>query len=133
MQQQIDMSELLSVMMGRIALLGQQCEELQKTVNILARINLENGTFTREKIFNSVKKEYEVLKELGGVDAVPSDDDINAMVENMIATVSGDVDKVKEMVRRHEELLKKRMNEKKIETADASVLNALDNAKKLIL
>lgn len=135
---QMDINDVFGAIITQTRMLANQCEDIQRTMNIIGRVLVENGILTEEKITNSLKKEYEVLKELGGVDDIPSDENIKSMVNNLMSTLSGDIDKVKDMIKRHEEEIKKHMEKRKIETVDASVLGALDKAasggnKKLIL
>ena len=120
---------LLESLNSRVNYLTEQNEDLQRTLKIFSRILVESGLATKENIKNAIKKDYEVLKELGAVERDLSDEELDELTNTLYTHTVGSPEEVKALVdearKRMEEELKKQ--ESKIEIANANTLNLLNN------
>lgn len=136
---QIGLDEILNVVMGRLALMGNQVDELSRTINILGRCLVKNKNISKEDLKDSIYDEYDRMLNLGSIKSMPSESEFEEMTNNLYTSIAGSPDEFKTMADRYREDLEKAMQKKnsKIEVADANTLNILDNMnnnkKKLII
>ena len=131
---------LLESLSNRLNVLASQNEDLQMTLKVFSRIMIEKGLATKEEIKEALKKDHEVLKELGAVENSLTEEEAQELCNELYTHIVGSPKEIKQRVeearKEMEERLKK--EESKIEIANANTLNMLNNSsmssnKKIIL
>ena len=130
--QQLDMGNFLSMMMAKMEESSMAISNMTNRFNIIFRILFEKNLITKDDILNSLRKEYNLLKNLESVKDVPSDEELNSIVNTMVNWSDCNVDEIKA---EHEAILQRIKEEEaklhsRIDVADASVLQTLDNVNK---
>jgi len=135
MPRQISLDELLSMLVARIDSLSYSDENHKTKFNILARALYRKGLLNDEDIKESIREEHRILKELGAITELPSDDVVEAMADSIMQWVKGDVEKIKEAMEEYEKKLREVMQKEqaakpKIDVASPAVLEQLDKLNK---
>ncbi|AER67249.1 hypothetical protein Tlie_1527 [Thermovirga lienii DSM 17291] len=135
MPRQISLDELLSMLVARIDSLSYSDENHKTKFNILARALYRKGLLDDEDIKESIREEHRILKELGVITELPSEDVVEAMADSIMQWVKGDVEKIKEAMEEYEKKLREVMQKEqaakpKIDVASPAVLEQLDKLNK---
>lgn len=134
-QMQFSLEDIISMLLQRVEALSASDENNKTKQNIINRVLYKKGLLTKEDILESVKQEYAMLKELGAIKELPSDEIYETTACGIIQWISGDVEGIKksmdEYQKKLEELARQEAAKKpKIEVANANVLSQLDAATK---
>ncbi|MBO8153885.1 hypothetical protein [Thermovirga sp.] len=135
MPRQISLDDLLSMLVARIDSLSYSDENHKTKFNILARALYKKGLLDDEDIKESIREEHRILKELGAISEVPSEDVVEAMADSIMQWVKGDVNKIKEAMEEYEKKLREAMQKEqaakpKIDVASPAILEQLDKINK---
>ena len=130
MPMQISLDEILSMLLARVDNLAFNDENIKTKFNILARVMYKKGLITDEDVVDSIREEHRVLKELGVIQELPTDDVINTIAEGILQWVKGDVKAIKRAMEEYEkkvlEISKQQAGKPKIDVASPAVLQQLD-------
>ena len=135
MPRQVSLDDLLSMLVARIDSLSYSDENHKTKFNILARALYKKGLLDDEDIKESIREEHRILKELGAISEVPSEDVVEAMTDSIMQWVKGDVNKIKEAMEEYEKKLREAMQKEqaakpKIDVASPAILEQLDKINK---
>jgi len=135
MPRQVSLDDLLSMLVARIDSLSYSDENHKTKFNILARALYKKGLLDDEDIKESIREEHRILKELGAISEVPSEDVVEAMADSIMQWVKGDVNKIKEAMEEYEKKLREAMQKEqaakpKIDVASPAILEQLDKINK---
>ncbi len=144
MAMQIGLDELFSMILARVDGITMDSENQKSRFNIMFRALYKKGLFTEEDIFESVKEEHRILKELGMVENMPSDETMKTVAETLMLWIKGDTVALKKSIEDYDKKMQEAMAKQqktKIDVAPAAVLSQLDRmsgaqqggGKKLIL
>jgi hypothetical protein len=144
MPMQIGLDELLSMLLARVDGMALEAENQKSRFNIMFRILYKKGMISDQDIFDSVKEEHRILKELGMIEALPSNEALESVANGITLWIKGDVDAIKKTMDEYEKRVSEAMAKQqkpKIDVAPAAVLSQLDRlggqqqggGKKLIL
>ena len=127
---QIGLDEVISMMLSRIDSMSMASENMKSKFNILARALYKKGLLTDEDIFQSVKEEHQLMKDLGALKDIPDDAALKAIADNMIVWLKNDSETIKKSMAEYEAKVKAMIEEEerkpKLETASAADLQRLD-------
>lgn len=130
MPMQISLEEVISMLLSRVESLSLNDENNKTRFNIVLRVLYKKGIVTDQDILDSVKEEHRMLKELGLVQEIPSDDVTNGIAESILQWVRGDVDALKQAMADYEKKLKEYAREEasksNLTVASSDVLQQLD-------
>jgi len=130
MPMQISLDELLSMLMARVDGLAMNQENMRSRFNILGRVLYQKGLISEEDIYESIKEEHRVMKDLGLIEEIPGDDVLKAMSDSILQWIKGDVDAIKKSMEEYEkkmqELSAKQAQKPKIDVASPAVLDQLN-------
>jgi molecular chaperone DnaK (HSP70) len=123
------------MLVARIDSLSYSDENHKTKFNILARALYRKGLLDDEDIKESIREEHRILKELGVITELPSEDVVEAMADSIMQWVKGDVEKIKEAMEEYEKKLREVMQKEqaakpKIDVASPAVLEQLDKLNK---
>ncbi|KUK58229.1 MAG: Uncharacterized protein XD80_0955, partial [Synergistales bacterium 53_16] len=79
MQRQISLDELLSILVARMDSLAYSDENQKTKLNIISRALYKKGLIEDEDIIESVREEHRILKELGAISELPSEEVVQAI------------------------------------------------------
>ena len=135
MPRQVSLDDLLSMLVARIDSLSYSDENHKTKFNILARALYKKGLLDDEDIKESIREEHRILKELGAISEVPSEDVVEAMADSIMQWVKGDVNKIREAMEEYEKKLREAMQKEqaakpKIDVASPAILEQLDKINK---
>jgi len=135
MPRQVSLDDLLSMLVARIDSLSYSDENHKTKFNILARALYKKGLLDDEDIKESIREEHRILKELGAISEVPSEDVVEAMTDSIMQWVKGDVNKIREAMEEYEKKLREAMQKEqaakpKIDVASPAILEQLDKINK---
>ncbi len=129
---QISLEEVIGMLVQRVEALTANDENSKTKANIINRVLYKKGIITDEDIKTSVKEEYRMLKELGGLPEEPKEEVYDTVTQGITEWLKGDTEAIKktmdEYKKKVEEMMREAESKKpKIEVAGANVLNELDN------
>ncbi len=94
MQRQISLDELLSILVARMDSLAYSDENQKTKLNIISRALYKKGLIEDEDIIESVREEHRILKELGAISELPSEEVVQAIADSILQWIKGDVEKI---------------------------------------
>lgn len=129
---QIGLDEIINMLVQRVEALSANDENNKTKANIINRVLYKKGILTDEDIKASVKEEYRMLKELGGIAEEPSEDVYDTVTQGITEWLKGDTEAIKQTMEAYRKKVEEMMREAeakkpKIAVANANVLNELDN------
>jgi hypothetical protein len=140
---QIGLDELLSVLLARVDGIVLDAENQKNRFNIMFRVLYKKGLITDEDVFDSVKEEYRILKDLGMIEEMPAPEALENVTQSLLLWLKGDAKAIKKTMEDYQKRASNTMNKQqkpRIDVAPAAVLNQLDRmggqqqgGKKLIL
>ncbi len=127
-QMQISFDELISMMMSRMDGLAANQENMKSRYNILGRVLYKKGIITEEDILDSIREEHRILKELGMIEEIPGDEELQPLADSILQWIRGDVEDIKKTIREYEEKIKTAQQERqsKIDIASSADLDMLN-------
>jgi hypothetical protein len=127
-QMQISLDELISMMMSRMDGLAANQENMKSRYNILGRVLYKKGILTEEDILDSIREEHRILKELGMIEEIPGDEELQPLADSILQWIRGDVEDIKKTIREYEEKIKAAQQERqsKIDIASSADLEMLN-------
>jgi hypothetical protein len=140
---QIGLDELLSMLLTRVDGMALESENQKNRFNIMFRILYKKGLFSDQDVLDSVREEHRILKELGMIEDLPSNEMLESVAKGLLLWIQGDVETLKKTMEEYEKRVSDamaRQQKPKIDVAPAAVLGQLDrlgaqqqSGKKLIL
>ena len=129
---QISLDEIISMLVQRVEALSANDENGKTKANIINRVLYKKGIITDEDIKESVKEEYRMLKELGGIAEEPKEEVYDTVTQGITEWLKGDTAAIKKTMEEYKQKVEEMMREAeakkpKIAVANANVLNELDN------
>jgi len=127
-QMQISFDELISMMMSRMDGLAANQENMKSRYNILGRVLYKKGILTDEDILDSIREEHRILKELGMIEAIPGDEELQPLADSILQWIRGDVEDIKKTIKEYEEKINAAQQERqsKIDIASSADLEMLN-------
>jgi ADP-dependent phosphofructokinase/glucokinase len=130
-QQQITLDDLLSMLMARVDAMSMAEENLKTKMNILGRVLYKKGILTDEDVMDSIREEHRLLKELGAIEKMPSEEMVKLSAEGILQWIRGDAEAIKKGMEEYEkkvrDLAAQEARKPRIDVASASVLDQLDH------
>ncbi|MDK2846492.1 MAG: hypothetical protein PWR18_1094, partial [Synergistales bacterium] len=136
MQRQISLDELLSILVARMDSLAYSDENQKTKLNIISRALYKKGLIEDEDIIESVREEHRILKELGAISELPSEEVVQAIADSILQWIKGDVEKIIQAMEEYETKLQEMMQKEqqaskpKIDIASPAILEQLDKLNK---
>ena len=127
----VGIEQFLSLMMAKVDGVGQELGNMHSQFTIMFRILYEKNMITDEDVFNSVKKEHQILKEAGVIEEIPDDEKLQSLTDDILVWIRGDMDVIKQHVEKQKQQIEeiRQKQQSKIEVAPSDVLTQLDRAK----
>ena len=130
MPMQVSLDEILSMLLARVDGLALSDENSKSKFNIITRVLYKKGIITDTDVIDSIREEHRMLKSLGLIAEEPEEDVVEAIAENILQWIKGDVDALKKGMEEYEKKMQEamsRQNQKpKIDVAFPAVLQQLD-------
>ena len=130
MPMQVSLDEILSMLLAKVDGLALSDENSKSKFNIITRILYKKGIITDQDVIDSIREEHRMLKSLGLIAEEPEEDVVEAIAENILQWIKGDVDALKKGMEEYEKKMQEamsRQNQKpKIDVASPAVLQQLD-------
>ncbi|MFA0889710.1 MAG: hypothetical protein ACC613_11580 [Synergistales bacterium] len=132
MPMQINLDELLSMVLARVDSLSFSDENQKTKFNILARVLYRKGLLTDEDVLESVREEHRVLKELGLIPELPSEEALKTMADSVLLWIKGDVPTIRKSMEEYDRKMREmavqeaQAQKSRIEVAPSSVLQQID-------
>ena len=130
MPMQVSLDEILSMLLARVDGLALSDENSKSKFNIITRVLYKKGIITDTDVIDSIREEHRMLKSLGLIAEEPEEDVVEAIAENILQWIKGDVDALKKGMEEYEKKMQEamsRQNQKpKIDVASPAVLQQLD-------
>jgi len=130
MPMQVSLDEILSMLLARFDGLALSDENSKSKFNIITRVLYKKGIITDTDVIDSIREEHRMLKSLGLIAEEPEEDVVEAIAENILQWIKGDVDALKKGMEEYEKKMQEamsRQNQKpKIDVASPAVLQQLD-------
>jgi len=130
MPMQVSLDEILSMLLARVDSLALSDENSKSKFNIITRVLYKKGIITDTDVIDSIREEHRMLKSLGLIAEEPEEDVVEAIAENILQWIKGDVDALKKGMEEYEKKMQEamsRQNQKpKIDVASPAVLQQLD-------
>jgi len=136
MQRQISLDELLSILVARMDSLAYSDENQKTKLNIISRALYKKGLIEDEDIIESVREEHRILKELGAISELPSEEVVQAIADSILQWIKGDVEQITRAMEEYERKLQEMMQKEqqaskpKIDIASPAILEQLDKLNK---
>jgi molecular chaperone DnaK (HSP70) len=136
MQRQISLDELLSILVARMDSLAYSDENQKTKLNIITRALYKKGLIEDEDIIESVREEHRILKELGAISELPSEEVVQAIADSILQWIKGDVEQITRAMEEYERKLQEMMQKEqqaskpKIDIASPAILEQLDKLNK---
>jgi hypothetical protein len=140
---QIGLDELLSMLLARVDGMAIDAENQKSRFNIMFRILYKKGVFSDQDVLDSVREEHRILKELGMIEELPSNEALENVAKGLLLWLKGDVAAIRKTMEEYEKRVSDavaKQQKPKIDVAPAAVLGQLDRlgaqqqgGKKLIL
>ena len=129
MAMQIGLDELLSMLLARVDGMALEDENQKSRFNIMFRTLYKKGLITDKDVFDSVKEEHRVLKELGMIESMPPKEALENVAKGILLWIKGDVSAIRKTMEEYEKRVSDAMAKQqkpKIDVAPAAVLNQLN-------
>ena len=130
MPMQVSLDEILSMLLARVDGLALSDENSKSKFNIITRVLYKKGIITDTDVIDSIREEHRMLKSLGLIAEEPEEDVVEAIAENILQWIKGDVDALKKGMEEYEKKMQEamsRQNQKpKIDVASPAVLQQLN-------
>lgn len=128
---QISLDEILSMLLARVESLSANEENTKTKSNIIYRVLYKKGILTEQDIMESVKEEYQMLRELDVIQEEPKEEVYQTITEGILQWIKGDVEGIKKSMTEYEKKLQDYARQEAtkkpaIEVAGANVLSQLD-------
>ena len=140
--EQIGLDELLSMLLARVDNMAMDSENQKSRFNIMFRILYKKGAISDQDVLDSVREEHHVLKELGMIEEMPSDDVLENAAKSILLWIKGDTAAIKKTMEDYKKRVSDAMakqSKPRIDVAPAAVLGQLERmsgqqgGKKLII
>ena len=130
MPMQISLDEVLSMLLSRVDAMTMANENMKSKFNILARALYKKGLLTDDDILQSVRDEHQLLLDLGAIKAMPDDETLKSVADNVIQWVKNDAEAIKQSMKEYEAKVKAMIEEEekkpRLDVASAADLQRLD-------
>lgn len=143
MPMQIGLDELLSMLLSRVDGMALEGENQKSRFNIMFRILYKKGLLSDQDVLDSVREEHRILKDLGMIEELPSNEALESVANGLLLWIKGDAAALRKTMEEYEKRVSEAMTKQqkpKIDVAPAAVLGQLDRlggqqqgGKKLIL
>jgi hypothetical protein len=140
---QIGLDELLSMLLSRVDGMALEGENQKSRFNIMFRVLYKKGLLSDQDVLDSVREEHRILKELGMIEELPSNEALESVANGLLLWIKGDAAALRKTMEEYEKRVSEAMTKQqkpKIDVAPAAVLGQLDRlggqqqgGKKLIL
>jgi hypothetical protein len=140
---QIGLDELLSMLLSRVDGMALEGENQKSRFNIMFRILYKKGLLSDQDVLDSVREEHRILKDLGMIEELPSNEALESVANGLLLWIKGDAAALRKTMEEYEKRVSEAMTKQqkpKIDVAPAAVLGQLDRlggqqqgGKKLIL
>ena len=140
--EQIGLDQLLSMLLARVDALDVDSENQKSRFNIMFRVLYKKGAISDKDVLDSVRDEHRMLKELGMIDEMPSDEALENVAKSLLLWIKGDAEPIKKTMEEYKKRVADAMAKQakpKIDVAPAAVLGQLgrmgaqQGGKKLII
>ncbi|MBQ4489723.1 MAG: hypothetical protein II965_00575 [Pyramidobacter sp.] len=130
MPMQISLDEVLSMLLSRVDAMTMANENMKSKFNILARALYKKGLLTDDDILQSVRDEHQLLLDLGAIKAMPDDETLKSVADNVTQWVKNDAEAIKQSMKEYEAKVKAMIEEEEkkphLDVASAADLQRLD-------
>lgn len=130
MPMQISLEEVITMLLSRVESLAMNDENNKTKFNIALRVLYKKGLITEQEIIDSVKEEHKMLKELDLIAKEPGDEVVQAVADNILQWIRGDVAAIKKGMEEYEKKMQEyaREHERKssLTVASSDMLHQLD-------
>ena len=130
MPMQISLDEVLSMLLSRVDAMTMANENMKSKFNILARALYKKGLLTDDDILQSVRDEHQLLLDLGAIKAMPDDETLKSVADNVTQWVKNDAEAIKQSRKEYEAKVKAMIEEEekkpRLDVASAADLQRLD-------
>ncbi|MDR1621000.1 MAG: hypothetical protein LBS00_01355 [Synergistaceae bacterium] len=129
MPMQIGLDELLSMLLARVDGMAMDGENQKSRFNIMFRILYKKGLFSDQDVLDSIREEHRILKGLGVIEELPSNEVMENVARDLLLWIKGDVTALKKTMEEYEKRVSDavaRQQKPKIDVAPAAVLGQLD-------
>lgn len=130
MPMQISLEEVISMLLSRVESLAMNDENNKTKFNIALRVLYKKGLITEQEIIDSVKEEHKMLRELDLIAKEPDDTVVQAVADNILQWIRGDVAAIKKNMEEYEKKMQEyaREHERKssLTVASSDMLHQLD-------
>ncbi|GHS99538.1 hypothetical protein AGMMS50276_23360 [Synergistales bacterium] len=129
MPMQIGLDELLSMLLARVDGMAMESENQKSRFNIMFRVLYKKGLLTDDDILESVKEEHKILKDIGAIEKLPSEQEMKAVRDGILLWIRGDSSAIRKTMEEYERRVSEaqaKQQKPKIDVAPAAVLNELD-------
>jgi hypothetical protein len=127
---QISLDEVLSMLLSRVDAMTMANENMKSKLNILARALYKKGLLTDDDILQSVRDEHQLLLDLGAIKAMPDDETLKSVADNVTQWVKNDAEAIKQSMKEYEAKVKAMIEEEekkpRLDVASAADLQRLD-------
>jgi hypothetical protein len=127
---QISLDEVLSMLLSRVDAMTMANENMKSKFNILARALYKKGLLTDDDILQSVRDEHQLLLDLGAIKAMPDDETLKSVADNVTQWVKNDAEAIKQSMKEYEAKVKAMIEEEekkpRLDVASAADLQRLD-------
>jgi hypothetical protein len=131
------------MLLARVDGMALESENQKSRFNIMFRILYKKGLFSDQDVLDSVREEHRILKDLGMIEELPSNEALESVAKGLLLWIKGDAEALKKTVEEYEKRVSEAMTKQqkpKIDVAPAAVLGQLNRlgaqqqgGKKLIL
>lgn len=130
MPMQISLDEVLSMLLSRVDAMTMANENMKSKFNILARALYKKGLLTDDDIVESVRDEHKLLLDLGLIKAMPDDETLKSVAQNVILWAKNDAEAIARSMKEYEAKVKAMIEEEekkpRLDVASAADLQRLD-------
>ncbi|MBP3753212.1 MAG: hypothetical protein J6D22_03370 [Pyramidobacter sp.] len=130
MPMQISLDEVLSMLLSRVDAMTMANENMKSKFNILARALYKKGLLTDDDILQSVRDEHQLLLDLGAIKAMPDDETLKSVADNVTQWVKNDAEAIRQSMKEYEAKVKAMIEEEekkpRLDVASAADLQRLD-------
>ena len=130
MPMQISLDEVLSMLLSRVDAMTMANENMKSKFNILARALYKKGLLTDDDILQSVRDEHQLLVDLGAIKAMPDEETLKSIADNVTQWVKNDAEAIKQSMKEYEAKVKAMIEEEekkpRLDVASAADLQRLD-------
>ena len=130
MPMQISLDEVLSMLLSRVDAMTMANENMKSKFNILARALYKKGFLNDADILESVRDEHQLLLDLGAIKAMPDEETLKSIADNVTQWVKNDAEAIKQSMKEYEAKVKAMIEEEekkpRLDVASAADLQRLD-------